>query len=754
MATNAGTWVDGGVCYDPKAQTGYSGSCYKVRLKWTQVSNGDTQYKIRLTAEVLLWQWTGWASSNLYIAGTNVKSGNIGNSGATVNAWVSAGSWSKDVTIDKKTYAQYPTYSASAYVYGGPSTAYVTPTVPAKTSYTVTYNANGGSGAPGNQTKWYNEDLGLSGTTPTRSAFAFKGWSGSDGNTYQPGGTYKKNAALTLTAIWQALVTDLEDVDDCEIGEAPVLAWTPQSTDLTYMLNFSLGEWSWLTQPISTGSTSRYVYSGYTIPMEVCEQLPTQTEGLMQVDLETYNGSTHTGTSTKYFTVSVPESVKPAFSAPSIEDGSQCPLGVMLQNHSWVVASFTTVPAYGSQIVSASLTVGDKVKTIEPETSSVEIASEILDTYGTMPVTISITDQRGRSSTVTSEIDVYEYEPPTLETNLSVEGEDTLLVSIHATYDPVGSLNHGYVSLDGGLTWLPITEDFTTETRATIEHPESRNTSATVIVKDAVTSVTATKELYPGRGNRFSVLEEDQYYIGIDDKGWKDTESEYEGGINEDGMMWFQRTSGSNPLGIGFPVQLEGDCDYEIIYSANKVDDDTAVFVSFFSQTGETEDDFHYLSNSIGECGYLHSGEIFHTAEGTAWGVVVMGVAPQSYELTPVGFQSFQDITIRKIERTKEPLEWMLETGNLGLDTPNQKYIGKIQLRIDYKGTLQGYISYDNNIKYTQVHNSASTHIRSITMPINVKRCDHFRIRLTGIGQARLYSMGYYTEDGSERCLI
>lgn len=74
-------------------------------------------------------------------------------------------------------------------------------TVPALASYTVSYNANGGSGAPGNQTKWYGETLTLSSTVPTRGGYTFQGWS--DGtNTYWPGGTYTGNSALSLTAQW------------------------------------------------------------------------------------------------------------------------------------------------------------------------------------------------------------------------------------------------------------------------------------------------------------------------------------------------------------------------------------------------------------------------------------------------------------------------------------------------------------------------------------------------------------------------
>ena len=73
--------------------------------------------------------------------------------------------------------------------------------------YTVSYNANGGSGAPSSQTKTYGLDLTLSSTTPTRSGYTFKGWGTSSTSTtasYQPGGKYTSNSGATLYAIWQA----------------------------------------------------------------------------------------------------------------------------------------------------------------------------------------------------------------------------------------------------------------------------------------------------------------------------------------------------------------------------------------------------------------------------------------------------------------------------------------------------------------------------------------------------------------------
>lgn len=80
-------------------------------------------------------------------------------------------------------------------------------TVPAWTSYTIKYNANGGSGAPGSQTKWKDQTLKLSTTKPTRTGYSFLGWSISSSATsatYAAGANYTANAAATLYAVWKA----------------------------------------------------------------------------------------------------------------------------------------------------------------------------------------------------------------------------------------------------------------------------------------------------------------------------------------------------------------------------------------------------------------------------------------------------------------------------------------------------------------------------------------------------------------------
>ena len=70
-------------------------------------------------------------------------------------------------------------------------------------TYSVSYDANGGSGAPSAQTKYYSSDLTLSSVLPAKEGYNFMGWAGSDGKTYNAGDVYSENVVLVLTAIWE-----------------------------------------------------------------------------------------------------------------------------------------------------------------------------------------------------------------------------------------------------------------------------------------------------------------------------------------------------------------------------------------------------------------------------------------------------------------------------------------------------------------------------------------------------------------------
>ena len=119
----------------------------------------------------------------------------------------------------------YITHIYAYDAYGNYTGYTTTPTTFVPNKYTVAYNANGGSGAPGSQTKWEKTTLKLSTTKPYKNytityngnggtagsanksvGCTFKSWNtnaAGTGTAYSAGGNYVANAGAVLYAQWQ-----------------------------------------------------------------------------------------------------------------------------------------------------------------------------------------------------------------------------------------------------------------------------------------------------------------------------------------------------------------------------------------------------------------------------------------------------------------------------------------------------------------------------------------------------------------------
>lgn len=188
-------------------------SVWRAYAKWSD-SSTNTTFTMNITTGMHSLAY-GINVHGLYADASINNQTNSGNSYSfysATGATVDKDFVSKSITVNRTHSAQ--TIHAHASVVNntgfknGRSDIYTSWTVPAKPSYKVSYNANGGSGAPGAQTKWYGENLTLSSTKPTRTGYTFAGWntnSSGTGTNYSSGGTYTGNAAVTLYAKWTAI---------------------------------------------------------------------------------------------------------------------------------------------------------------------------------------------------------------------------------------------------------------------------------------------------------------------------------------------------------------------------------------------------------------------------------------------------------------------------------------------------------------------------------------------------------------------
>lgn len=174
---------------------------------------GYNQYDVTISFDIA-FDWGGWNSGAYYTIYCNGQSSS-GNASFSISS--GGGSWvwghiaSHTFRITMPTSGKSLPISFSAGINTGVNPSYIdaygSDTLPARTwQWKVSYNANGGTGAPGSQTKNINVDLKLSTIKPTRTGYTFLGWSTSktaSSASYSPGATYSSNAALTLYAVWK-----------------------------------------------------------------------------------------------------------------------------------------------------------------------------------------------------------------------------------------------------------------------------------------------------------------------------------------------------------------------------------------------------------------------------------------------------------------------------------------------------------------------------------------------------------------------
>lgn len=184
---------------------------FRAAIRYEITSKTNTQYEIRCRS----WVQTGDAKDAGYNFQGRAYITDTYSSWVTGSGYLNPGDesgWLGDITKTITRTHSDQTITCSGQGWASTWDAYTpwvnaTVTVPAKPSYAVKYNANGGSGAPSAQTKWYGESLTLRSGTPTRTGYSFRGWATTSTGSvkYATGGTYTANAAVTLYAVWQAL---------------------------------------------------------------------------------------------------------------------------------------------------------------------------------------------------------------------------------------------------------------------------------------------------------------------------------------------------------------------------------------------------------------------------------------------------------------------------------------------------------------------------------------------------------------------
>lgn len=100
-----------------------------------------------------------------------------------------------------------------------------------------------------------------------------------------------------------------------------------------------------------------------------------------------------------------------------------------------------------------------------------------------------------------------------------------------------------------------------------------------------------------------------------------------------------------------------------------------------------------------------------------------------------------------------ELIRWEAITGVLGTDTPGKKYISKIEMRMSlaHGSRVLIFIEYDSCGEWELVSTLVGDNLSTFTIPIRPRRSDHLRLKISGYGEAKVFSMFKTIEEGSSR---
>ena len=102
----------------------------------------------------------------------------------------------------------------------------------------------------------------------------------------------------------------------------------------------------------------------------------------------------------------------------------------------------------------------------------------------------------------------------------------------------------------------------------------------------------------------------------------------------------------------------------------------------------------------------------------------------------------------------EETVRWMAETGELGLSAPENKYLTRLELRVqpETRARLEALVSYDGGRRWEKLGEviGGDGQTRGCLMHLRPRRCRQLRLRLKGTGRCRVYSLSAVYEKGSD----
>ena len=279
---------------------------------------------------------------------------------------------------------------------------------------------------------------------------------------------------VTLSASWDCGFDSSYTPRTLSVSGSVTLPTIPRAATLSYgAMTMGTAATIKITPPVS-GATSTITYKfgsasgtivtktsaasvSWTPPTSLAAQIPNSASGTGTMTVETYSGSTKLGSRAYTVTISVPSTMTPTLTVDlSDPTGRADTYGGYIQSKSRLKVELTAAGVQGSTIKSYAIKVGDILSA-----TSDTATSGYLPASGSLTVTASATDSRGRTKTVTKTVTVTPYVSPTISALKVVR------CKANGTEDPTGA--YAKATFSGAITALggKNTASYRVETRET-----------------------------------------------------------------------------------------------------------------------------------------------------------------------------------------------------------------------------------------------------------------------------------------------
>ena len=247
-------------------------------------------------------------------------------------------------------------------------------------------------------------------------------------------GTITVSASLSLTTIPRSSSVS---VSPGVIGSSVTININRQSSSFKHTVRYS---WAGKSGTIATNVDTS---TSWTIPLDFANDIPNSASGTGTIYVDTYSGSTKTGTQSTTLTASVSANVKPTFTGVSLSDLNGAAQNLIPNGNTFIqvisnikVAFNGAVGSYGSSITGYYAEIIGK----NQSTSSNGGSLGIMNYHGTIKIRASVSDSRGRwSDTKEVSVTVLEYFAPALSFSIARTGStsSTLTATRNAKIAPL-----------------------------------------------------------------------------------------------------------------------------------------------------------------------------------------------------------------------------------------------------------------------------------------------------------------------------